>query len=478
MWMFIQVKKKIFVYRIYMTTSFENGLFLFRRDLRVVDNMALNLLSTYCKKIYCVFLFTPEQVGSSNPYKSNASVQFMIESLEDLAKQIHQKGGALLTLYGSNETVVPYCIKHLHIDIVAFNLDVTPYSRIRDDHIRKLCAKMNVALLTEFDYYLVEPTQVTNSSGDPYKKFTPYYERARKVRVSKPHKVENLHLAKPPAHMEHRITLDKALHQFTKINPDLLVHGGRDNGMKQMAIAKRNIAHYSRSREELSKPTSHLSAYLKFGCVSIREVYHAFHSNHAFIRQLYWRDFYGQIVYHFPHVLGHALNPSYDKIKWASNERWFEAWKQGKTGIPLVDAAQRQLLKEGWVHNRGRMVSSSILTKILMVDWRKGEKFYAQHLVDYDVANNNGGWGWSAGVGSDAQPWFRYFNPYLQSKEHDPDCTYIKTYIPELKDVPAKDIHQWDTKWVDHVASRYPKPIVDYNEQKEKSLKMYKEVFG
>jgi deoxyribodipyrimidine photo-lyase len=244
--------------------------------------------------------------------------------------------------------------------------------------------------------------------------------------------------------------------------------------MRQAAI---NIKHYSKTRDQMWRPTSHLSAYIKYGCVSIREVYKTFRSNHEFIRQLYWRDFYANIVYAFPHVLGHPLKKNYNGIRWTNSERLFNAWKTGTTGIPILDAAQRQLLTEGWCHNRGRMISSSMLTKIFLIDWRKGEQFYAQHLVDYDVANNSGGWQWSSSVGADAQPYFRYFNPYLQSKEHDPDCEYIKKYVPELKDVPPKDIHNWETEWVNYKDTKYMKPIVDYAEAKEQSMKMFRGVF-
>lgn len=457
------------------TQTFENGLFIFRRDLRIVDNNCLNLLSTYCKRIYTIFIFTPEQVGSSNKYKSNASVQFMIESLEDLQKEIRTKGGALLTFYGENESVIRHCVEAWNIDMVAFNLDITPYSRIRDDNIRKLCVKMNISLLTSHDSYLLEPDQVLTSSGEAYKKFTPYYTQARTKKVAVPKTTGRLHLTSSNASLPNKLMLTAAMEKFTKFNPDIVVHGGRSNAQTQLKVAAKNVKRYSATRDEMSKPTSQLSAFLKFGCLSIREVYHAFKSNHAFTRQLYWRDFYGQVLYHYPHVLGHALVPKYDKIKWHYNERWFDAWATGKTGFPLVDASQRQLLKEGWVHNRARMISSSILTKILLIDWRKGEQFYAQHLVDYDVANNNGGWGWSAGVGCDPQPWFRYFNPYLQSQEHDPECEYIKKYVPELKDVPPRAIHKWDTEWENHKTSGYPKPIVSYIEQKERSMKMYKD---
>ena len=260
-----------------------------------------------------------------------------------------------------------------------------------------------------------------------------------------------------------------------KENPDILVHGGRTNAIKQIRTAAKNIKHYSSTRDDPSKPTSQLSAYIKFGCLSIREVYNAFKSNHSFTRQLYWRDFYGQVMYNYPRVLGHSLNKKYDKIKWHDNEKLFDAWKKGMTGIPIVDASQRQLLSTGWTHNRGRMISSSILIKILLIDWRKGERFYAQHLVDYDVANNNGGWLWSSGGGSDSNPFFRYFNPYTQSKNNDPDCEYIKKWVHELRNVPNDAIHNWDTEWEKHKECGYPKPIVDYKEQREKSIKMYKD---
>jgi deoxyribodipyrimidine photo-lyase len=459
-----------------MNSKFENGLFIFRRDLRIIDNNGLNLLNEKCKNIYTIFIFTPEQVGSGNKYKSDNSVQFMIESLEDLASQINKSGGHLYTFYGHNDKVVADCIKAWDINLVCFNLDITPYAKERDEKVIKLCEHMKTYVIYDFDYYLCEPSSVVNGSGDTYQKFTPYYNTAKKLKVEKPAGKRHLTLKKSDAHIPNKISLDEAMKKFVgNENPDILVHGGRQEAIKQMRIASKNIKHYEKTRDELSKPTSQLSAYIKFGNISIREVYYAFKTNHSFIRQLYWRDFYAGILYSFPRVLGHALKPKYDKIKWHHNERWFNAWCKGITGIPIVDASQRQLLATGWTHNRGRMISSSILIKILLIDWREGERFYAQHLVDYDVANNNGGWQFSAGTGADAQPYFRYFNPYMQSSQHDPKCEYIKTWIPELRDVDPKDIHNWDTAWEKHKDSKYPKPIVDYKEQKEKSIKMYKD---
>jgi len=459
-----------------MKGKFENGLFIFRRDLRIIDNNGLNFLSTLCNNIYTIFIFTPEQVGSGNKYKSDNAVQFMIRSLEDLASEIHKEGGKLHTFYGNNEKVIADCIKAWDINVVAFNLDITPYARVRDDKIVKMCQQMNIFVTYDYDYYLCNPGEVLNGSGDPYVKFTPYYNQAKTKKVEKPAAIRQLDFKSSEAHIPNKITLDSAMKKFVgKENPDILVHGGRENALKQMKIAAKNIKHYAQTRDELFKPTSQLSAYIKFGNMSIREIYYTFKSNHAFIRQLYWRDFYGQVLYNHPHVLGHNLNKKYDKIKWHHNKRLFDAWTKGITGIPIVDASQRQLLQIGWTHNRGRMISSSILIKIFLIDWREGERFYAEHLVDYDVANNNGGWQWSSGGGSDAQPFFRYFNPYTQSKEHDPKCEYIKRWIPELKDVPNNDIHNWDTAWEKHKDCGYPKPIVNYDEQREKSIKMYKD---
>lgn len=457
--------------------EFENGLFIFRRDLRIVDNNGLNLLNDKCKNVYTIFIFTPEQVSSSNDYKSDNSVQFMIESLKDLEKQISQKGGKLLCFYGHNDKIIRDVIKTFEINIVCFNLDYSPYARKRDESIIKLCEDMKTYIMYDYDYYLHAPDKVVSGGGTPYQKFTPYYEKASKLKVDPPANARNIHFKHKDSHISNKISLENAMKKFTKINEDILVHGGRAEAIKTLRSAIKTQNRYSATRNDIFKPTSLLSAYLKFGCVSIREVYKAFRGNRNFIRQLYWRDFYGQILYHFPHVLGHAMKPNYNKVKWHFSKRWFDAWCDGKTNFPIVDAAMRQLNTCGWMHNRGRMIVSSFLTKILLIDWRRGEKYFAEKLTDYDPANNNGGWQWSAGTGADSQPYFRIFNPYLQSKEYDPDCEYIKKWVPELKDVPAKAIHNWFKEWENFKDSGYGKPIVNYEEQKDKALQMYKDAF-
>jgi deoxyribodipyrimidine photo-lyase len=458
--------------------KFVNGLFIFRRDLRIVDNHGLHLLSRFCEKIYTIFIFTPEQVSGINDYKSINAVQFMIESLEDLKKEIYAKGGQLMTFYGSNEKVVLDCIQELNIDLVCFNLDITPYARERDEKIIQLCEKNKTHVIYDWDYYLLEPDQIVNGSGEPYQKFTPYYENAKKRKVETPLKSTHYSFSKTNKSLAHEITLTEAFHKFVKHgNPDLLVHGGRNNALQTLKNAQKTQKHYSKTHNNLSQNTSLLSAPIKFGCVSIREVYYALKNYHDLIRQLYWREFYSQIMYHFPQVLGHALKPNYNKIKWPKNEKWFKAWCSGLTGFPVVDAGMRQLATTGWLHNRSRLIVASFLVKTLLIDWKKGEKYFAQTLVDYDPANNNGNWEWIMGGGADSQPFFRIFNPWEQGKHFDPDCVYIKTWIPELRDLDPDIIHNWDTEWENYKKIDYAKPICDYKKQKELVIKLYKQAF-
>ena len=456
-------------------TKYENGLFIFRRDFRIIDNIGLNLINTKCKHIYTIFIFTPEQVTTANTFKSNNAVQFMIESLQDLASQISKMGGKLCCFYGDNPNIVSHLIKELDINLVCFNADYSPYAIQRELSIIQICDKMGVQVEYGHDYYLHPPGTIVNGQGQPYQKFTPFYNVASKKKVDSPASQRKLHLTSTTKHLQNSITLDYALKQFTKINPNILVHGGRGEAIKQMHQAAKNIKNYPRTHNELTKPTSQLSAYIKFGCISIREIYKTFRSKHDFIRQLFWRDFYANILYSFPHVLGHAMKPNYNKIKWHHNERWLDAWKKGVTGYPVVDAGMREMNETGYMHNRARLIVSSFLVKTLLISWEKGEKYFAQKLVDYDPASNNGNYQWVSGSGTDSQPYFRIFNPWRQAEEYDPNCEYIKKWIPELKDVANKDIFNWATEWINYKNIKYSKPICNYEEQRDKTLKMYKD---
>jgi deoxyribodipyrimidine photo-lyase len=459
-----------------MSKKMENGLFIFRRDLRIIDNNGLNFLSTLCNNIYTIFIFTPEQVGSRNKYKSDNAVQFMIESLEDLASEIQKEGGKLHTFYGYNEEVITDCIKAWDINLVAFNLDITPYSRERDDGIVKMCQRMKVYVTYDHDYYLHEPGTIKTGSGLPYQKFTPYYNVASKIKVQAPASKKHLPLKNKQTHVPNKITLEQAMRKFIgKENSDILVHGGRQEALKLLVTASKNIKNYEATHNDLSTKTSELSASIKFGCVSIREVYKTLYRKTGLIRQLYWRDFYANIMYEFPRVLGHSLKPKYDKIKWHHNEKWFKAWCEGQTGFPIVDAGMRQLNTSGYCHNRSRLIVASFLIKTLLIDWRQGEQYFAQTLTDYDVANNNGNYQWVASSGADSQPFFRIFNPWRQGEEFDPKCEYIKKWVPELRELDPKIIHNWSIECENYKDIKYPKPICNYEEQREKALKMYKD---
>lgn len=456
---------------------YENGLFIFRRDYRIVDNIGLNFINSKCKNVFTIFIFTPEQVGSGNQYKSNNAVQFMIESLEDLATEINKNGGQLYIFYGQNNKIISQCITAFNIDCVSFNLDYTPYAVKRDKDVYELCKQHNIACEPVQDYYLHEPGTILTGSQEAYKKFTPYYNAALRKQVQPPTTEHKIKFKKSGVHLSNTISLATAFSNFTKENKNILVRGGRREAMNTLNTALKTQAHYERTHNELDKPTSHLSAYIKFGCVSIREVYKAFRTKHELIRQLIWRDFFASVLYFYPYVLGKPMKPNYSKVKWHKNARWFEAWTKGKTGFPLVDAGMRELNETGYMHNRARLIIAAFLTKILLIDWREGEKYFAKNLTDYDPASNNLNWQWCASSGNDSQPYFRILNPWRQQEEFDPDCEYIKKWVPELKDIPIKDILKWNTEWEKHKNIGYPKPICNYEEQKEKAIAMIKAIY-
>jgi deoxyribodipyrimidine photo-lyase len=258
---------------------------------------------------------------------------------------------------------------------------------------------------------------------------------------------------------------------FYKTNPDNLVKGGRDEALQKLKFS--NYEH-----NKLSNSTTHLSAYIKFGCISIREAFYA-NTNITYRQQLIWREFYYYIGVYFPDVIDKSKNfqSKYDGLHWSTNDKLFTAWKNGETGYPIIDACMRELNTCGYMHNRGRLISSNFLNRILNMDWRLGELYFAQKLIDYDPLVNNGNWQWIASTGTDTKPYFqRLFNPWLQGQRFDPTCEYIKKWIPELKDVSPKEIHNWEKYCDNHVDKYNFKPIVNYEESRKKSIETYKKV--
>lgn len=461
---------------------FENGLFIFHRDFRLIDNIGLLQCSRLCKKIFCCFIFTPEQVGQSNKYRSKNAILFMIESLVELSNEIQKQNGELILLYGSHTKSIHHIIKQLNIQCVVFNKDYSPYAVKRDEDISNLCKTLKIECKMCSDYYLYEPGTIKTTQGNFYKKYTPFYEAVIDLPVDVPTMKKTFHFEKTYYKFDNNISLEDAYKLFTKENNDILVRGGRTNALIRLNDALKKQKQYETMRDYLTYNTTFLSAYIKFGCISIREAYHKFY--HFFgkkcglIRELIWREFFANILYAFPEVVGQSYVQKYRAISWRKSDNDFELWKKGKTGFPIVDAGMRQLNKTGYMHNRVRMMVASFLIKVLLLDWRLGEQYFAQKLTDYDIASNNGNWQGISGTGVDMKPYFRDMNPWIQSYKFDIGAEYIKKWVPELKDVEPKDIHEWHTscKLDKYKSVNYPCPMVNYIEQKQKMLELYKNV--
>jgi len=459
---------------------YENGLFLFRRDFRVIDNTGLIQFSKQCKNLYCCFIFTPEQASKANAYRSTNALQFMIESLDDLRNELRIHGGELYLFHGTNRSVLSTIIRQCNIHCIGYNKDYTPYAVKRDGEVTLLCDKHSIECLTFSDYYLFEPGTILNGQGGFYKKYTPFLNEVMhhgKVAPCSNQRVTNFAKRTFPD----TITIQDAFRLFVPHrNPDILVNGGRPEGILLLRRAMNEQTHYEEKRDSLTYNTTFLSAYIKFGCVSIREVYHAFvkkfGKNSGLIRELIWREFFASVLYGFPEVVGHSYQPRYRSIRWNNNVLHFNKWKRGLTGYPIVDCGMRQLNATGYMHNRLRMMTASFLIKVLLIDWRWGEKYFAQQLTDYDIASNNGNWQGISGTGVDMKPYFRDMNPYIQSVKFDKNAEFIKKWIPELAGVTPGDIHKWNESWskAEYEDIKYPKPIVDYYDQKEKMLALYK----
>jgi len=454
---------------------YKKSLFIFRRSLRLHDNIGLSAALKESKKVIPIFIFTPEQL-IKNPYKSNNAVQFMIESLSDLDLALRDKGSKLFYFFGKPDEVIKGLIENDGIDAVFVNRDYTPYAIVRDEKIATVCKKNEVAFCSYEDILLNHVGSTLTASDKPYQKYTPYFNKARKLKVTKPMHNTHKNYISQRYKLIHEYKGDPA--EFYKKNQKASVRGGRKNALKILKQIN-NFKNYDKKRNFLTYQTTLLSAYIKFGCVSIREVFYAIRAirSRDLLRQLYWRDFYYNIAFFFPHVFKGPMKEKYAKISWKNNRSWFETWKKGITGFPIVDACMREINTTGYMHNRGRLIVSNFLIKILLIDWKKGEKYFAIKLIDYDPSVNNGNWQWSASCGADSQPYFRIFNPWAQSKRFDPDCTYIKKWIPQLQEVKPADIHNWYKKYNLYRSISYPRPIVDYNQQRKKALNLYSYIF-
>lgn len=450
--------------------TFKKALFIFRRDLRIQDNTGLIYALKNAKEVICIFIFTPEQI-QENAYRSDFCLQFMLESLEDLEEELAEKGGALSYLFGTPEKVVSQCIAQLGVDLVVVNSDYTPYSIQRDKKLEQVCNEEKVGFRS-FDDLLLHPIDhLLKGNGDPYTIFTPFYKNAAKLSVLLPEDNQDQNYSR--SHIE----FAKVTSPFKNIMPHR--HEAQKGGRKEALKILKSLSDFSDYEMQRDYPfknaTTHLSPHLKFTTVSAREVYYALENtlgpNNALTRSVYWRDFFACIAFYFPYVFKGAFHKKFDQLTWENNLDHFKRWCEGKTGFPIVDAGMRELNQTGFMHNRVRMIVASFLVKDLHIHWQWGEKYFAQHLIDYDPAVNNGNWQWAASTGCDAQPYFRIFNPWSQQVKFDPECQYIKKWIPELADMDTQTIHQWNKQKKD---SDYLLPIVDHAIEAKKALAYYK----
>lgn len=463
-------------------------LFLFHRDLRVQDNTGLIAALKESLEILPVFIFPPEQIDpKTNKYFSNAAVQFMCESLQNLH---HDTNETLQLFKGDTIEILTNIHKHYPFTALYQNKDITHYATQRDSKIAAWCKKNNVVFVNTEDYDLF-PMDVglVPSSQKPYTILAQYYGRYLKdLNVAKPASVSNKLVQKFVAT---KVSLKSSifindLKQFYNHDANIEQKGGREyalNALKMLGSYKT----YDKTRDfpANAKGTTKLSAYIKFGCVSIREVYwravEAFKTrDHPFIRELIFRSHFYKNYYHRPELQrGRAYLHHIDThIPWKYDRAVFDAWKQGRTGYPLVDAGMRQLNTTHWMHNRVRMVVASVLTKYFLIDWRKGEQYFATQLVDYDPVSNLAGWGFGSSTGFDNPQTITRapMNPMIQSSKFDADAEYIRHWVPELKDVPAKDIHRWDEEKIraKYPNIAYPAPLVERKFASARAMKLWK----
>lgn len=450
------------------------SLFIFRRALRLEDNTGLLRALEFSKMVIPCFIFDKRQVGE-NPFKSQNSLQFLICSLKELDFELRKKGSKLYLFYGIQDEILEKLLATEKIEAVFCNRDYTPFAVQRDKKIKNNCEQIGVKFYQFADYLLNEPENALKKDGTPYSVFTPFFRNASCKKVNIPEKISSANFFAGELDSEVNFSVTKEF--FEKENQNIFVKGGRKEALQILA----NLEKFRNYDEERNFPsfskTTGLSAHLKFGTVSVREVYYKIFTqlgdSHSLIRQLYWRDFFTHIAFYFPQVFGSAFHKKYDKIEWKNDEKNFRLWCEGKTGFPIVDAGMRELNEKGFMHNRVRMVAASFLVKDLHIDWRWGEKYFAQKLVDYDPSVNNGSWQWSASTGCDAQPYFRIFNPWSQQEKFDSDCLYIKKWIPELRNLEPKNIHKhWKVPSL--FASRYPRPIVEHKEASSFAKEMFK----
>lgn len=420
----------------------------FRRDLRLEDNAALYHSLKSGNKVQCVFIFDKEILDALEN-KKDRRLQFIHDQITGLNQQLQSHGSSMDVRYGTPLQVWKELVKDYTIAAVYTNHDYEPYAIGRDKEIESLLTKNKINFHSFKDQVLFEKDEIVKKDGLPYTVYTPFSKKW----------MEKLNEEGVPNYDAENLFSN--LHQKKSSVIPTLKSMGFEKGEAEFPgkeIKKSIIQQYHAKRDLPSiSGTTRLSIHLRFGTVSIRKlIKEAQKLSPTWLNELCWREFYIMILWHFPHVVKSAFKPAYDFIEWRNNEAEFDAWCEGRTGYPIVDAGMRELNETGFMHNRVRMITASFLTKHLLIDWRWGEAYFASKLLDFDLSANNGGWQWAAGSGCDAAPYFRIFNPYLQTQRFDPEFTYIRKWVPEFEDFG------------------YPPPIVEHALARDRCLQVYK----
>lgn len=462
--------------------EYSRGVVWIRRDLRLVDHRALSEATQRCEDVAVVFVFD-DNILTKLSNKRDQRITFILESLKEIDESLRKLGSQLIIRHGKATVEVPKVINEIKAQALFFNEDYESYAKNRDHKVIKALKKEGVGVFSYKDQVIFSGKEVLKPDGNPYQVFTPY-KKAWLKKFSK----KDADLAKVHNHFIDKKSIagiSQALN-FKSIGfekallPLVFQEPGRKAAVKSIKKFSKYLSHYEKDRDfpYLNNGTSGLSAHLRFGTLSIRECVRMSlkiksRGSKVWLNELIWRDFYQMILDQYPHVEKTSFKEKYRDIRWKNNASYFKAWCEGRTGFPIVDAGMRQLNQTGWMHNRVRMIVASFLVKDLLVDWRKGERYFAEKLLDYDLASNNGGWQWCASTGCDAQPYFRIFNPSLQSQRFDEEALYIKEWIPELKECSPKDIHFPEKSQLSKQVS-YPKPIISHSVQKDKVLELFK----
>ncbi len=471
--------------------EYARALVWFRRDLRDFDHAALHHALNQARQVVCAFIFDRE-ILDRLPNPADRRVEFIHASVAELQQALAAKGGGLIVRYGVAREEIVRLAAELGVDALFYNHDDDPAARARDADVEAALASRQVAVHHYKDTVIFERDEVLTGAGTPFSVFTPYknaWLKALTPSCLRGWSVEDTDRLVP--HSTPLPGLEGMGFAPTNLR-ELKLPTGMAGGAQLFDDFLDRIERYQETRDfPAIKGPSYLSVHLRFGTVSIRQLaaaawQHGGRGAQTWLSELIWRDFYHQVLWHRPEVAaGHAFKAQYDDLPWPNPPGHFEAWCAARTGYPLVDAAMRQLNQTGYMHNRLRMVAASFLTKDLLVDWRLGERYFADALIDFDLAANSGGWQWAASVGCDAQPWFRIFNPVTQSERFDAEGRFIRRYLPELAGVADRYIHApWTMPDAEQsrcgvvIGRDYPAPVVDHAVQRVQALALFRSAAG